>query len=155
MLSFTCIWEVSQYSGQALGWKIWGSNFDRGKGILYSAKCPGWLWAHPASFAVGTFFGVQQPGYEADPLPPFNAEVKNECSLPHLSLHAFAAYAVTYLTVIPTRGMLLTGVHIFSQTIQAYFVQQHFFNPSPMELDRCQTIKCSVLSDSTYTDLSF
>jgi len=32
---------VPQYSGQALGWKIWGSNSGRGKGFLYSANCPG------------------------------------------------------------------------------------------------------------------
>jgi len=50
--------------------------------------------------------GVRQPGCEADPLPPSNAEVKNECSLLYLSLHAFTAYTVTYLIVIPTRGML-------------------------------------------------
>jgi len=38
----------------AVGWMVQGSNPHRGKGFFSSPKHPDWLWAHPASYSMGT-----------------------------------------------------------------------------------------------------
>jgi hypothetical protein len=51
-----------------------------GSRILSSPLRPDWLWAHPASYPIGTGTdsrGVIRPERKAHYLPPTNAEVKN------------------------------------------------------------------------------